>query len=186
MPKEVSQEQFEEVLEDATYLQDEAEALRYVIDSVPYNEAPPEGISILDKLLLLDHVQVNYYRPVFEQAKKRSGRNINVRNFKKFCEEFTPENDKGSDMQKILNKLAKHRAALINVLSQIPLIDWNQTVYIDNIKMTLLDFVRDMVRKDRTFLKEIADMIMVFQQDRQSMREIQSRSSEREQSHNNK
>lgn len=185
MPKEVTQEQFEEVLEDATYLQDEAEALRYVIDTVPYSEAPPEDVSILDKLLLLDHVQVNYYRPVFEQAQKNTGRNVKARNFRQFCDEFIPEDDKAGDIQKVLSKLAKHRAALINIFSQIPLIDWDQIIFKDNNKITLYDFALDMIRKDRTFLKEIADMVMVFQKDRQNMREIQSKSSERGQSHNN-
>lgn len=185
MPKEVTQEQFEEVLEDATYLQDEAEALRYVIDTVPYSETPPEDVSILDKLLLLDHIQVNYYRPVFEQAQKTTGRNVKARNFRQFCDDFTPEDEKAGDIQKVLNKLAKHRAAIINIFSQIPLIDWDQIIYKDNNKITLYDFALDMIRKDRTILKEIADMVMVFQKDRQSMREIQSKSSGRGQSHNN-
>jgi len=186
MPKEVTQEQFEEVLEDATYLQDEAEALRYVIDNVPYDQAFPEDVSILDKLLLLDHIQVKYYRPVFEQANRSSGRNVKARNFKQFCEEFTPEADKSGDIQKVLNKLAKHRAALINIFRQIPLIDWDQIVYKDNTKINLYEFALDLIHKDRTFLKEIADMVMVFQKDRESMREIQSKSSEKDQSHNNK
>jgi hypothetical protein len=186
MSEEVTRESFEQIIEDATYLQDEAEALKYVIDTVPYEEAPPaEDSSILDKLLLLDHLQVNYYRPVFEKAETPARNHVKVQSYDAFCEDFAPETNNDIDIQKILSKLAKHRAALINVLQKIPLIDWQITIYKDNKEITLYHFARDMIYKDRSILKDIAEMVMVFQKEQQGRREIEQKISERNQ-HQNK
>lgn len=186
MSEEVTQESFEQIIEDATYLQDEAEALKYVIDTVPYEESPPaEESSILDKLLLLDHLQVNYFRPVFEKAETPARNHVKVQSFNSFCEDFAPENTNDIDIQNILSKLAKHRAALINVLRKIPLIDWKIIVYKDNKEITLYQFAQEMIYKDRSILKDIADMVMVFQKDQQGRREIGKKYSERNQ-HQNK
>ncbi|MDX1586237.1 MAG: hypothetical protein R3222_05815, partial [Balneolaceae bacterium] len=67
---EITQEQLDTLTEDASYLQDEAEALQYVIETVPYTETPPDGRSIAEMLMLIDHAQVNYYRPILEDAFK--------------------------------------------------------------------------------------------------------------------
>jgi hypothetical protein len=180
MSNEVTQESFEQIIEDATYLQDEAEALRYVIDTVPYEEDPPDDHSILHKLLLLDYLQLNYYRPVFEKARINSRDYLKAANFHEFCEKFHPEKDDEINIQKTLNKLAKHRAALINTMKKIPLIDWEKIIYKNNTEITLYHFAVDMVHKDRSILKEIAEMVMVFQKDAQSRREIDRNKTGRE------
>ena len=41
--REISQEDLDRLIDDASYLQDEAEAMQYVIDDVPYAKTPPEG-----------------------------------------------------------------------------------------------------------------------------------------------
>lgn len=186
MSHEVNQEQIKDLIEDATYLQDEAEALRYVIDSVPYEESTPSDPSILDKLLLLDHLQVNYYRPVFNQVDSKPGKNVRVKDFSIFCEKFTADKDEKPDIQSVLGKLSKHRAALINIFRQIPLIDWEHEVYKDNHTITLYLLARDLVTVDRRILKEIADMVMVFQKDSQSRREINRKLPKEEQTQNNR
>jgi hypothetical protein len=180
MSNEVTQESYEQIIEDATYLQDEAEALRYVIDMVPYDETPPDDQSILYKLLLLDYLQVNYYRPIFEKVKSNTRDYLKADNFHSFCESFQPDSEDKIDIQKTLNKLAKHRAALINTMRRIPLIDWEKAIYKDNTEITLYQFANDMIHKDRSILKEIADMVMVFQKEAQSRREIDRNASDRE------
>lgn len=178
---DVTQESYEQLIEDATYLQDEAEALRYVIDTVPYDEAPPENDSILYKLLKLDYLQVNYYRPIFEKARTNSRDFIRVGNYQSFCDSFKPESVDDIDIQKSLNKLANHRAALINTMKKLPLIDWERVIYKDNKEITLYHFANDMIHKDRSILKEIADMVMVFQKEAQHKRNIDRNVPEREQ-----
>jgi len=173
MSKKFTQEDLNNLIDDATYLQDEAEALKYVIDSVPVTQSPPDDDSIIEKLLLLDHLQVNYYRPVFESVDGSHHRHFKAKNYNQFCNEFSPENIEEINVQKTLNSVAKHRAALVNIISQIPLIDWEQTVYKDNQQISLHYFGRDMVQKDRKLLKEIADQVMAFQQDRNARREVE-------------
>lgn len=169
--QEITQEQLEQSIEDATYLQDEAEALRYVIDNVPYDQAPPEGQSIVEKLILLDHIQVHYFRPVFEQVNSNP-RMIKVENFSDFESSFEIDQEKPFNIQKILNKLAKHRAALIIVLKNISLIDWDRVLYKDDKEITLYQFTREMIRIDHKILKEIADTVMLFQKEAENQREI--------------
>jgi hypothetical protein len=185
MSKEVTQESFEQIIEDASYLQDEAEALRYVIDTIPYNDAPPDDNSILDKLLLLDHIQVNYYRPVFEMLASGTRSHVKAQNFTAFCDEFTPDSDDETDVLKVLNKLAKHRAAIINILKKIPLIDWESIIYKNNSEISLYQFARDMISIDHEILKRIAEMVMVYQKESQSKREIDKKIAGKEQQQDN-
>src|SRR5680860_990677 len=114
MPKqEITREQVDRLIEDATYLQDEAEALKYVIDEVPYTVNPPEGRSIAAMLLFIDFSQMNYYRPILEKAIEDT-RPTHIENFKDFEASFEPDEEKMQDIQKILSKLSKHRAWVVN------------------------------------------------------------------------
>ncbi|MEX1061983.1 MAG: hypothetical protein WEC12_00150 [Balneolaceae bacterium] len=181
MSKEVTQERIQEIIEDATYLQDEAEALRYVIDSIPFDQSTPGDYSVIDKLLLLDHLQVNYYRPLFDQATSKSSPSARVQDLASSYADFSIDDENKPDILKVLGKLSKHRAALISVMRQIPLIDWEKTLYKDNQKISLYDFAASMVRNDRKLLKEIADTVMIFQKESQSRREIKHQSGKKNQ-----
>lgn len=161
-------------MEDVAYLQDEAEALRYVIESVPYTQSPPDQPSIAEMLLTIDYAQNAYYRPVLEKSKEsnrpvRPGRRDEVMN------DFEMDEEKAEDIQAVLRKLAKHRAGLVNLIKRIPLIDWKKTVAREGEELSLADFVREMVRYERDRLKDIADQVMMFNRDRQARRELQQR-----------
>ncbi len=176
--REITQEQLDTLIEDAAYLEDEAEALKYVIENVPYTESPPEGRSIAEMLLLIDHAQLSYYRPILEQAFKNP-RPTRLSDFEHFRETFEVDEEKTENIQKLLSKLAKHRAGVVNVISNIPLIDWEIAIYDDNKEITLYDFMQQMIRFDRNMLKQIADLVMVFEQERQTRREIEQKQAQR-------
>lgn len=176
MDKEISQEQLDQLIEDATYLQDEAEALKYVIDEVPHNESPPEGRSIAEMLCLIDHAQLSYYRPILQEAVKNP-RPTHIDNFEHYEESFNPDEEKLENVQKLLSKLAKHRAGVINTMTNISLIDWETVVYKNNQQILLFDFIREMIRFDRKQLKDIADLVMVFKNEEQNKREMERRRS---------
>ena len=176
--EEITREQLERLVEDATYLQDEAEALKYVIDEVPYTETPPDGQSIAEMLLLIDHAQLSYYRPVIEDA-ARNPRPTHLKDFDHFESSFELDEEKAADIQTVLSKIAKHRAGLVNVLKNISLFDWGSTVYKDNTEITLYDFSREMIRFERSKLKDIADLVMVFNQEKQTQKELERRSGRR-------
>lgn len=163
--REVSQEELENLISDITYLQDEADALTYVIDSVPYDEKPPSGRSIIETLLFIDHAQQEFYRPVIEDAYK-STRPINLNSYVKPEESFEVDEDLAKDVQKILYKISKHRAGLINLVKNIPLIDWERTLSNASREITLFSFANEMVQKERAILKEIADLILSFEQNK--------------------
>lgn len=172
--EEITQEKFDTLVEDASYLQDEAEALKYVIDEVPYGETPPGGQSIIEMLLLIDHAQLSYYRPVLEKA-FNDPRPTHLKDFDYFEESFVLDPGKAENIQNVLSKIAKHRAGLVNVIKNIPLIDWGSKIYKDNKELTLYDFVRQMIRFERSKLKEIADLVLVFDQEKQAHKEIEKR-----------
>lgn len=176
--REITQEQLDTLIEDASYLEDEAEALKYVIESIPYAESPPDGKSIAEMLLLIDHAQLSYFRPILENAFKNP-RPTRLDDYEHYRETFEMDEKKLQNIQKLLSKLAKHRAGLVNVIKNIPLIDWEITVYNGNKEFTLYDFMQQMIRFDRSMLKQIADQVMLFEQERQARREIEQKQAER-------
>jgi len=176
--QQVTQEQYESLIEDASYLENEAEALKYVIDEVPYSEVPSGGTSIIQKLALIDHAQHNYYRPLIEKAFS-SARPLLIKNFDHYSETFEiPENEK--DVQKILNKIIKHRAAILNLFNKIPLIDWERALSDSNGKtISLYDFANRMVTEERNELKDIAELVMIYQNTKQANREAATKARDR-------
>jgi hypothetical protein len=177
--QEVTQEQYEQLVDDVSYLADEAEALQYVIDRVPHSEDPPEGMSIYSTLKLIDHAQTNYFRPIVEQIFSEN-RLLDLSEFKEYKETFEVEEDE-KDIQKVLRKISKHRAALLNVIKNIPLIDWERGVKSRSGRIiTLYDFVQSMVREERKHLKEITDLILIYQNERMAQKEINAKAKNRQ------
>lgn len=177
--QEITQEQFNELLSDAEYLLDEAEALKYVIDSVPYVETPPEGMSIYNMLKLIDHAQVNYYRPITEKvfSENRLIKLSDFEHYKETFKEITDENE--INIQKTLNKIIKHRAAIINVFKRISLIDWERELRGEGGEaLILFDLANKMVRDERRILKEITDLVLIYQNEKQHQREINKKASQ--------
>jgi hypothetical protein len=181
--REVTQDQVNRLLDDAAYLQDEAEALKYVIEQVPYSDVPPEGKSIYAMLELLDYAQVSYYRPLIERIFSEN-RIIRLADLEHYETTFisAAESEKGDepDINKLLNKIIKHRAGIINVLKQLMLIDWEREVKDrDKKSITLFQFVERMVKGERKILKDIADLVLIYQNEKLSTREITARAKQR-------
>lgn len=176
--REISQEDLNRLIEDASYLQDEAEAMQYVIGNVPHDESPPGGKSISEMLMLIDHAQLSYYRPVLEEAVE-SSRPTHLEDFTHFKEDFDPDEERLKNVQKILKKLAKHRAGLVNAIRNISLIDWETSIYKDGQEILLFNFMKEMIRFERDMLKDIADHVRMFNQEKERKREIEQRRSQR-------
>ena len=181
--QEITQDQLNELNSDAEYLLDEAEALKYVIDSVPYSETPPNGLSIYNMLKLIDHAQVDYYRPIIEKVFS-DNRIVRLANYEHYKDTFEEVTDKDEiNIQKTLSKIIKHRAAVINVFKGIPLIDWERELRGENSESIILfDLANKMLRDERKILKEIADLVLIYQNERQHQREINKKASQRKSS----
>ncbi len=159
----ITNEQISSLVNDVAYLEHEAEALKYVIDTVPYMEKPAkDSSSIVETLFFLDHAQQEYYRKVIEST-LFSHRPININAYLEPLETFEMDNEKAKDVQKVLHKIAKHRAAIIMMIENRPIVDWERTIAKGRDSITLFSFVQSMVRKERVILKEIADLILSFQ-----------------------
>ena len=180
--REISQEERDALIDDASWLQDEAEALQYVIDTVPCRNAPPDGRSIAEMLLLLDHAQQEYYRPIYQQAEESA--EVDTASIPSFRDTFRYEEDKAADIQKLLGKIAKHRAALVTRMKGISLIDWEQPVEAGEGETMLFDLARAMIRFERGILKEIAEQVRIFHQDKQAHRELEQRRADRDRNSN--
>jgi len=176
MDNTITQDELNRLIDDATYLQDEAEALKYVIDEVPYTESPPDGRSIAEMLLLLDHAQLAYYRPILESAVKDS-RHTHIDNFEHFEDSFDPDEEKLENIQKLLSKLAKHRAGVVNTIKNISLIDWEKFIYNDDQQLLLFNFAQQMIHFDRAQLKKIADLVMLYNNEKHNRRKIEAKQS---------
>lgn len=177
--QEVTQEQLEQLIDDVSYLQDEAEALKYVIDQVPYTEKPPEGLSIYEMLKLLDHAQVNYFRPIVENVFSEN-RIVNTSTMEDYNDTFELPDDDEKNIDKALNKIIKHRAALINVFTKIPLIDWERELKSrEGSIISLYEFANIMVKQERSILKKIADLVLIYQNEKLNRREIDTRIEQR-------
>jgi hypothetical protein len=177
---EVTQELYEQLLDDARWLQDEAEAVRYVIEQVPYKEKPPKGHSIFEMLRLLDHAQTRFYRPIIEKvfSENRTVKLSDYEDFRESFEELT--NDKEHNVDKVLRNIIKHRGGILSILKKIPLIDWERELMDkDGERISLFDFSLEMVRTDRQILKDIADLILIHQNETFSRREVNARAEQR-------
>lgn len=181
----VSQEDYEKLIEDSQYLQDEAEALKYIIEAVPYTEVPSGGMSIIQQLMLIDYAQTEYYRPLIEKSFS-SARTVDLGKRADFRDTFElPDDEKeiSKDVQKVLNRIVKHRAALLNIFKKIPLIDWERELKSKSgAHISLYEFANTMIREERKILKKIADLVLIYQNNKQAQREIDAKRDQRNQS----
>ncbi len=170
---EIKQSEINSLIDDVAYLEHETEALKYVIDSVPYDESPKKGRSISEILLFLDHSQQSYYRKIVEDAVQNM-RPINLNTYPEPSTTFEKNEELTANIQKLLYKLSKHRVAFINFIKGIQLIDWEREVKQGRESITLYEFVNQMVRKERKALKEIANLVQNYQQRNQAEDERES------------
>lgn len=175
----ISQKQIDNLVDDAEYLLDEAEALKYVIDSIPFKETPPDDMSIINMLRLINHAQTNYYRPIIEKVFSEN-RLIRLTEYEDFRDTFEVDEDEEQDVQKVLSRIIKHRAALLTLIKKIPLIDWQRILKNQNGReITLYDFAQSMINKERSLLKKIADLVLIYQNERAHQREINKKAAQR-------
>jgi hypothetical protein len=170
---EIKQSQIDSLINDVAYLEHEAEALKYVIESVPYNKTPREGRSIAEILHFIDHAQQKYYRPVIEDT-FRNNRPINLNSYVKPSESYERDEELLQDIQKLLYKISKHRVALLNLIKNLQLIDWEREISEGRSTVTLYEFTLGMVNNERKTLKEIADLVLTYQKPDESKQELEN------------
>ena len=134
-------------------------------------------------LKLVGHAQKNYYRPLIEKVFAEN-RPISLANYDHYKETFQETEDEDDfNVQKLLSKIVKHRAALINLFKKLSLIDWERELRGERgEKLLLIDFAKRMIREERRLLKDIADLVLIYQNEQQHQREIERKASQRKSS----
>ncbi len=154
MSETSSSTRLQELLDDASYLGDELEALKFVIESVPYREKPYGEQSILEMIAVIDHAQEHIYRPVFEQAAKSKTIHETV------TADFRFNQDKVTSVTKFLDSIIGHRAALMKTINNIHEDTWNDQLKDDGLKV--LDLLSNMIDNERDQLRKVAERVMAL------------------------
>lgn len=167
----ISHDEVANLLEDLAYLEHEAEALKYVIDNVPYSEAPANSRSILETLQFIDFSQHHYYRTIVEDA-YLGKRPTNLNSYEKPEEAFNRIEEKSTDIQKVLNKISKHRVAFLTLVKSMSILDWEREITKGKGGISVHELVNEMVKKERALLKQIAELVLAYQTDKHFQREV--------------
>lgn len=170
----VKQEQIDNAIEIAAYLQNEVEALKYVIEDVPHRANPPEGYSIFKLIMLIDHAQSSFYQPIIEEA-LQAEKSIRLQNFVHYTVTFDTKKTEDEDIQKVLSQLANHRAVFINRLRQISLTNWNKAIYDNDQEILLIHLIEIMNHSDQIYLKKITNLVKAFQDEKIAQRGLNQR-----------
>jgi len=150
-----------QVLEDARYLQDEIEALKYVIHDVPYDDKPAPGeYSILEMVGMIDHAQVAFYRPAMEEIIRNSAPDVSVST--DYEKSFKLRKDDNDTVDTVLNRIIKHRAAFLNFMSKIKPLEWERSGFITGKRCTVFSLLNELVAFERDQLKRVAERVMTL------------------------
>lgn len=152
-----------EMIEDLGYLQEELEALKYVIPAVPYSERPPGAVSILDMIGRLKEQQERYYRPLIQNmVRSDSDQEVSW-----VDDKFQVADD--TDMEELLNKTIKKRSSYVHFLRQVPERKWEVTADPDGQgKRRVAELLREHIEFERRQLKEVADIVMTLDPSRKT------------------
>jgi hypothetical protein len=153
-------DQLKKLVEDAAYLQDEVEALKYVINSVPYDEKPGGRHSILEMVALIDHAQQNHFRLAMQQI--LAGRKDVAFDQEDFRKSFSPDQIEGKSVDRVLEKIIKHRAAIISMLGKVTPADLHKTVNIRGKDKNIHMLLDEMLQFDRAQLKQVAERVLAI------------------------
>lgn len=159
----------ERLLDDAAYLQEEAEALKYVIIHVPYADRPPSGESILEMLARIDFAQNQIYRPAIERIIQEA-QTPDLTHLDEAWQHFSFDHENQTHADPVLDAIISNRSSLMQMLRNIQATDWQRHGIWHGRNKTLAEWVEDMVAFDRQQLKNVADQVMTIdnQQNTQS------------------
>ena len=153
-PSKQGKARLHQLLDDASYLEDELEALKFVIESVPYRDKPLGEYSILELIALVDYAQEQIYRPLFELAAQ------NKQLHPKEKPEFAFKQDKVTSVNKFLDSIIGHRVSLMKTVNNIHSEEWKEPVVGRDI--TLLDLLDNMIDNEREQLRKVAERVMTM------------------------
>lgn len=158
---EVTRKTIDDLIQDIHYLQDELEALKYVISEVPVMEKPPGQPSILEMLALIKHAQAAFYRPLVEKiSDTRSRNNVIDYDYKNTLDAAEYEEQ---GVEYLINKTIKHRVSFVTLLQQKPAQFWEYAISIKGQEKTIFKLLHEMVTFERGQLKSVAERVLTLE-----------------------
>ncbi len=150
-------EELKRIKEDAAYLIDEAEALTYVIDSVPATDKAGGIDSITEMIALIDHAQQTYYRPACERLYSVPNVDEKLRDFR---ETFSAGTYDTGNAEKLLRGITKNRAGFMDFINKLPLEDLQQKGQINGEEACIASLLEEMIVFERRQLRDVAERIL--------------------------
>ncbi len=167
----IEQQQLNNLINDIEYLQHEAQFLSSVIESVPYSEKPLGGESIIENLLSVHSAQTIIFEIIENLAEK--GTEIDIYNYSIFDRiELTEQETSNQDVKNLIKEIENTRSRLVSIISDKPRAYFTLELKDLNSSATVFEILSEMVIKERSSLKEIANLVLTYQKDRQFQREI--------------
>jgi len=114
---------------------------------------------------MIDHAQKVFYRPFVESVAGFSRPDDYID--EDFRKSFSLEKDKIETVDNLLDKIIKHRAALLSVLQKMNIIDWNRKGMVKGRSKTIYTIISEMVEFERNQLKMVAERVISLERDRQ-------------------
>ncbi|MEX0780487.1 MAG: DinB family protein [Balneolales bacterium] len=163
----------EQLLDHATYLQDELTALKLVIPSVPHSEKPLGQDSIIEMIMMIDHAQTTYYKPLIDRIFSEANPAINgdddfQATFKPLSESDEPDPDE------VIDAVITNRSTLLELLERLPEKEWGRTAQRNGEETTIAELVNEMVEFERRKFKEIAERVLLIDDSRSAPKPPQS------------
>lgn len=158
---------------DISYLKYEISSIESVIEFIPFTQKPLDGSSIIEILLTIDSIQVKFLRIINELTSQ-----INIDSCSVFkTVQLTDEQISELSINKICSDIVINRTKLINLLKDKDESFFKvEAIFEDNL-ITIDNLFQILVEQERALLKEIADLVMIYQKDRQFQRQIKQKPS---------
>jgi metal-responsive CopG/Arc/MetJ family transcriptional regulator len=148
------------LVDDASYLQDEVEALKYVINSVPYDEKPGGKPSILEMVALIDHAQQSYFRVAISLIlEKKTEQSDEPGDYRKTFDSTELET---KSVEKVLNKIIKHRASIVSMLKKMTSRDLERSILIRGKQKSIQNLIEEMLQLERVQLRQVAERVLTI------------------------
>jgi len=146
------------ILDDASYLIDEMEALSLVIKAIPITERPAGSYSVLEYIGAIDYAQKTYYHEIIRLS--ISEKNIDV---KSHNSTFNPDLV-SKEASEVIESLIQNRNELVSFLKSLQEIHWETSFTLNSENTTILELLTEMIQFERATLREIADRVLAIDQ----------------------
>lgn len=154
------------ILDDASYLIDEMEALSFVIKAIPVTERPAGTYSVLEFIASIDHAQKAYYRKAAQLFLSETEFSIPL-----YKNTFKADLVK-DDIETVLSELKKNRLEFVHFLQSVPESQWGVSFTLNNQEYSLFELLMEMIQNERSVLREIAERVLAIDQSKANQKGI--------------